>query len=804
MQKIHPLMRRQIKKYYGNIEDIPRDLQVFIQAVSDTYFEFDTDREMLERSLELSSQELIQANGRREAVFQALPDLLFTIDKENIIIDYKTGMPDNLLFLQGNTPVIGKRINDIVHPDVRKRLLKAMEETRATKTIVGIEHEFNEQDGIHFCEARCVPLFEKQIVIIVRDITDRRQMEEALRFSQFSIDHAEDAIFWIMPDSRILNVNNSACRILGYSRDELLTMTLPEIDTSYRADLWPDHWKRFTENVTHLLKSYFRRKDGTTFPAEIHANYLVVKEREYGFAFVRDITERVKHEETMRQSERSYRTLAENIPAIVYRVHMQEGMRIQFFNDMLHSMTGYTEDELTRGEVCSIDPLILPEDRSRVIETIRHAVSSNQSFRVEYRLTHKDCSLCHFIEYGRPVNNADGSPLYIDGVIFDATDQKKLETKLFQAQKMEAIGTLASGIAHDFNNLLMGIQGYTSLMLLETEAHHSNYAKLKNIEMQIKNGADLTRQLLGFARGGRYEIRSADVNDIVEKTSVMFERTKKEIRIHRTFEKNIWPAELDHGQIEQVLFNLYVNAWQAMPGGGDLYLETDNVTLDEQYVRPHDANPGNYVKICVTDTGVGMDKKTRNRIFEPFFTTKEMGRGTGLGLASAYGIIKGHNGIINVYSEKGRGTTFNIYLPSSEKEIQRNPKSSGKILTGKETILLIDDEEMIIDVTRAILEKLGYTVLSAGTGHEAIDVYKANKESIALVIIDMIMPGMSGGETFDALKKINPDVKVILSSGYSLTGQAMEIMERGCRAFIQKPFNIQALSRKVRGVIAGS
>ena len=281
----------------------------------------------------------------------------------------------------------------------------------------------------------------------------------------------------------------------------------------------------------------------------------------------------------------------------------------------------------------------------------------------------------------------------------------------------------------------------------------------------------------------------------------MFGRTKKEITIHQKYQENIWPVEVDRGQIEQVLLNLYVNAWQAMPGGGEIYLETENVILYEGYAKSFSIKAGNYVKISVTDTGLGMDEKTRERIFEPFFTTKEMGRGTGLGLATVYGIIKGHNGYINVDSEKGGGTTFTIYLPSSEKEVKIEVKTPEKLLIGHETILLVDDEDVIIAVTRDILESLGYSVRSAKSGHEAIEIYKADRDMIDLVILDMVMPEMGGGETFDRLKEINPDVKVILSSGYSLNGQAIRIMERGCHTFIQKPFTLLSLSQMVRDVL---
>jgi signal transduction histidine kinase/CheY-like chemotaxis protein len=383
----------------------------------------------------------------------------------------------------------------------------------------------------------------------------------------------------------------------------------------------------------------------------------------------------------------------------------------------------------------------------------------------------------------------------------DITDRKRLEAQLFQSQKMEAIGTLAGGIAHDFNNLLMSILGYTSLMLMDTDAHDPNYEKLRVIEGQVQSGTGLTKQLLGFARGGKYEVKATDLNDLLAKSADVFGRTKKEIHINKKYADDLFIVKVDRVQIEQVLLNIFVNAWQAMPKGGTMYLETHNIFIDESQSGVSSLRPGQYAKISITDTGIGMDEETQQRIFEPFFTTKEMGRGTGLGLAAAYGIVKGHGGTINVYSEKGKGTTFNIHLPASEKKLAEEKVVPNKVLKGTETVLIVDDQEAVITVGNAILHALGYAVILAKGGKEAVEIFESNKEKIDFVILDMIMPGMSGAETYDAIKKINPDIKVILSSGYSLEGQATKILERGCNGFIQKPFNVSDLSRKIREVL---
>jgi len=387
-------------------------------------------------------------------------------------------------------------------------------------------------------------------------------------------------------------------------------------------------------------------------------------------------------------------------------------------------------------------------------------------------------------------------------VVIDVSERKRLEAQLRHAQKMEALGTLAGGMAHNFNNLLMGIQGNASLMLLETDPTHANYQRLKNIEKSVQSTSKLTSQLLGYARKGRYEIRPITLNQLVEETSDTFGETRKEITVHRELAKDLFGIKADQGQIEQVLLNLYVNAADAMPGGGDLFLRTMNVAHEDMRGKPYKVKPGNYVSLTVRDTGIGMDKGTMVRIFDPFFTTKGMGRGTGLGLASVYGIIKAHGGYIDGNSKKGHGSTFEIYLPASEKKVIEEKRLAIEVPKGKETILLVDDEEIVLDASEQMLEKMGYKVLVARSGKEAIELYKENKDKIDMVLLDMIMPGMGGGETYDRMKEVNPNVKVILSSGYSIDGRATEILERGCDGFIQKPFSMMELSQRIREILA--
>jgi len=349
----------------------------------------------------------------------------------------------------------------------------------------------------------------------------------------------------------------------------------------------------------------------------------------------------------------------------------------------------------------------------------------------------------------------------------------------------------------------MGILGNISLMLMHYDESHAFHDRLKSMEEYVQRGSGLTKQLLGFARGGKYEVKPTDLGEFVRRSAEMFGRTKREIRIHHKSSEDLWAVEVDRGQMEQVMLNLFVNSWQAMPGGGDLYLSVENAQLTDDEVSPYGIGPGRFVKVTVTDTGIGMDEAIKARIFEPFFSTKERGRGTGLGLASVYGIIKNHGGFVLVESEKDIGTSFMVYLPASQKVIEREKQASEKIHTGRETILVIDDEEMIVEVGAGMLESLGYRVLTANGGRQGLQIFDQNRETIDLVILDMIMPDFGGRETFEALRRQDPGVKVLLSSGYSLDGQAKEILTGGCRGFIQKPFTMAELSKKIRHILDG-
>jgi len=517
-----------------------------------------------------------------------------------------------------------------------------------------------------------------------------------------------------------------------------------------------------------------------------------------------DVTEKRQALQAADSIDKNFRNLIEGS---IEGIMIHKDFKPLLVNKSYADIHGYSVDEILAME--SILPIFAAHERSRISDYYEaRKRSENAPSQYEYQSVHKDGQMI-WLDVRAMLIQWEGEPA-VQTTVFDITKRKriekekgKLETQFHQAQKFEAISTLAGGIAHDFNNLLMGIQGNASLMLMYTDTAPAFMEKLKNIEHYVHRGTELTQQLLTLSRGAVLEVQPTDLNALIYKSAKLFSRTHKEITIHKNMQDDLHKSDTDQGQIEQVFLNLFVNALHAMPSGGDLYLETKNIYINKESVIPLILQAGHYVRLMVTDTGTGMNQETLAKIFDPFFTTKSKEKGTGLGLTSVYGIIKKHGGVINVYSEKGEGTTFNIYLPASGKleTAQTEEADDGSIEGGDETILLVDDEDVVISVGGEMLELLGYTVLIARNGQEALDIYKADHDRIALVILDIIMPKMGGEETVEQILAINPNAVVLLSSGYAISGKAERILNKGCRGFIQKPFDISRLSQKIRAML---
>ncbi|MCF8062905.1 MAG: cache domain-containing protein [Deltaproteobacteria bacterium] len=515
----------------------------------------------------------------------------------------------------------------------------------------------------------------------------------------------------------------------------------------------------------------------------------------------REVAERRQVEDALRQSEQRFREMARLLPTAI--CEMGPDFNISYMNDVGLDMLGYSRGDLEKG----IDGarIFQGEDLEELMSRAVNSPSSGMTKGLECKLSGKgDVSVVALVHAGRMSGRADSRGIRLS--LTDITERKRLEVQLQLSQKMEAVGTLAGGIAHNFNNLLMGIQGYASLMLLSMDANHPHYAKLKGIEKQVRSGSRLTNQLLGYAREGKFEVRPASLNHLVRETSDTLSLTRKDIRIQFDLDPDLSLIRADQGQIEQVLLNLYVNAADAMPEGGVLLLRTRNSSHEEMKGKRYNVAPGNYARLTVTDTGRGMDPRTMERIFEPFFTTKGLSRGTGLGLASVYGIVKAHGGYIDVESAQGEGTRFDLFFPAvvPRKETKSGTDEQIDIpLRGEgETILVVDDEETVLEVASEILRRMDYRVLKARSGKEALSLLRKNPDLIKVVLLDLIMPDMGGGETFDRIREIDPSLKVLLSSGYCLDGQASEILARGCDGFIQKPYLAAELSAKLRALLS--
>ena len=510
-----------------------------------------------------------------------------------------------------------------------------------------------------------------------------------------------------------------------------------------------------------------------------------------------EIAERKRAEQALIDSEKFLDDVIESI---------QDGISVLDLNLTIRHVNGvmkkwYAENLPLEGKKC----FAAYHNRDRACDlcpTLRCLASMKTESEIVPGLPGSSVEWVELFSY--PILDRNAGRVYgVVEFVRDITQRVRMEAQLRQAERMDSIGRLAGGVAHDFNNLLMGIQGRTSLMLAELDDDQPFTRHLRSIEATVSSAAELTQQLLGVARGGKYAVQTTDLNELLEETLTLFWRTRKEMMLDRQLSDDLWPVDVDRSQIRQVFLNLFINAWEAMPRGGSLSIRTRNRRLGEETALAAGLAPGKYVRATVSDTGIGMTADTIKHIFDPFFTTKAIGRGTGLGLASAYGIIENHHGCIDVQSEPGLGTRFSIYLPASNKRAPGKETADADLLLGSETILLVDDEEIVLEVGEQLLAKLGYRVLTAKGGMEAVRLCESDGRRIDAVILDMIMPGLGGGETFDALRSIDPDVRVLLSSGYSFNEEAGAILKRGARGFIQKPFSLSALSKKIREVIDG-
>ena len=1120
--KMHSLLKRQIKRFFGDSFEVPDEWIGFIDSVNSAYHESDADRNMLERSLELSSHELLQANTEMRAIFEAVPDIFFRIDAAGMILDCKAGNTSDLVVSRPD--LIGKRIYDIPLTPVANKFRQALEEATGTNAPVSFEYSLNLHGTDIFCEARLIPLLEDQAIIIIRNVTDRKDAENALKkseeyFREITV-NSSDVLFIMDAKGAITYVSPSVERVVGYRPDELtgknsLHFIIPD-DQSRARGIFGE--ALLTREISTPASFRIRHKKGHELVMEGIGKNLLHHPAIAGFVInARDVTDRKRAEEALRDSEKKYRLLTEKMSDVVWIADMN--LRTVYVTPSIQTVLGFTQEErlqmtieqqftpdslsfgleamareLTREEEGHYDPsrkasLVLEyyhkDGSTRWMDTVisglrneqgvltgLHGVSRDitkrkkaedalQKSEQEYRLLasyHErlnDISIVfaeadsteglfnriaeslrlltgaiaatfstyHYdrqylklkalsidplasekltpffgpelFEMDMPVGADDIAAMLTQGVgrpkdlyelsfgtvskeisdilmetagcrqivalavsyagevvgtcaaylsgdqpvvpddalktfaylsgmavnrkqaeetirkseeqyrtifestatanviladdttilmannnfaglsgytkqelegkmswtvfthpddlekmktyhatrridpelapssyefrlinrqgevrdifinvavipetkksvasFIDLTERKQLETQLVQAQKMESVGRLAGGVAHDFNNMLGVIIGNAEMAMKKVDRSDPLHQSLQDILHAGMRSADLTRQLLAFARKQTVSPKVMDLNDTVTGMLKMLQRLIGEnITLGWHPGHNLWKVKIDPSQIDQILANLTVNARDAIDKTGKIIIETSNVICDEDYCadRP-EWIPGEYVIFSVSDNGCGMERETLGNIFEPFFTTKKEGQGTGLGLATVYGIVKQNNGFINVYSEPGRGTTFRIYLPRypNEEVEAADEQQEAEIKGGTETILIVEDEETVLKLTKAMLEALGYKVLAARDRDRALYLAREDRSNIDLLLTDVVMPDMNGKELSERIYAIRPDLKCVYMSGYTADAIARQgVLNEGVK-FISKPFSLKDLAAKVR------
>ncbi len=622
---------------------------------------------------------------------------------------------------------------------------------------------------------------------------EHQVLEKELFFQASLLDQVRNAVIATDLNRRIIYWNAYAERLFHWRRNEILGKRITEViaERNLTTLKQSGYWEG---------ESFGKRKDGSTFP--IHLTNSIFRDEKgkvKGMVFVaNDLTERKRAEELLRKSEEKYRTLFEESTDAIF-VTTQEGRYVDI-NEATVKLLGYdSKEELLNIDIAR-EIYLDPEERLRV----KNLLDSNGIVKdLELTLKKKNGEKINVLLTARTIYNDQGEVSGYQGIVRDVTEQKALEAQLILSQKMEAIGILAGGIAHDFNNLLMVIQGNVELGLMHLDPSHPVYDSLRKIEEGAQKASGLTRQLLAFGRRQMLHPKVLNVSEIIGNLSQMLSRLiGEDIELRVELKPGLRPIFADPSAIDQVLMNLIVNARDAMPRGGRLTLQAFNVTLDEPFCHQHPlVTPGQYIKISVIDTGMGMDEVTQSRIFEPFFTTRE--KGSGLGLAVVYGIVKQHQGHIFVSSQPGKGTRFDLYFPAYQDIVLQEAMEmmEGEIPRGTETLLVAEDEPEIRELLKLLLEKLGYQVLTACDGEEALETFSTHRDQIDMVVLDAVMPKLNGPQVYEHIASVSPDLPCLFLSGYS-----EEIVQRYFDQslnipILNKPVTLRDLGKTVREIL---
>lgn len=707
---------------------------------------------------------------------------------------------------------------DAVHPDDRARVLQAALSRQAEFKYTE-EYRIIRPDGtVRWISDRAFPVRNAEGVIyriagVATDITERKNADHVLRESVLRFQRYFElglvGLAITSPSRGWVEVNDAACRILGYSREELLQRRWS--DLTHPDDLSRDE-SQFQRIMSGEIDEYtidkrYIRKDGAIVYTTLAVKCVRTDSGavNYFLALIQDITERKLAEAALAESEKQIRMITNNIPALIS--YIDNNLRYRFVNSMYGNLFGMPAEAII-GK--SVEELIGDESFARVKPYAERALAGER-VTFENQITNPSGQTHYFIITYVPDAAPDGTVHGIYTLVTDITQLKltqealrKSEDQLRQSQKMEAIGQLAGGVAHDFNNQLSVILGFANILSEQIEnSRLRRYAE--NICVAAKRSADLTQKLLVFARKGQAQMVSVDLHKILTETIDMLERSvDKRISIEQTLEAESTILTGNASQLQNALLNLGINARDAMAGGGTLTFATENVALDAEFCACiyDEIEPGKYLKLTVGDTGCGMTEDVKRHLFEPFFTTKPVGKGTGLGLASVYGTVKQHSGALNVSSEVGRGTRFVLYFPIANSPAHVPARSTPETRAHTSLrILIVDDEEILRAMLAYALSDSGHNVIEAGDGNEAMKLYEAQWAEIDLVILDMVMPGLSGHETFLKLKEINPAIKAVLSTGFSLNNEVQAMLDDGVMDFLQKPFEIKQLQQTILKVM---